>query len=142
MDLRFHIGSIIFYMLIGTQVAAAIFAIRIWPITDYPMFSQPVQKFDSMSRLSIENVFKDHTEEWTREDYRSIGLKDHRLQVYAENPFHPRVFEILAENVKQGHKTDLQALRINKITFYLNNNNTFIEKKEMVREIPYAELIQ
>ena len=144
MTLRFSLGSFIFYTLIGIQVAAAIFAIRIWPITDYPMFSQPVQKFDSMSRLSIESVFKDYSKEWTREDYRAVGLKDHRLQSYADNPFHPRVLEILAENVKlKGSKqNDLQALRIHKLSFYLNNDNKFTEKKEMVREIPYAELIK
>ena len=137
------LGNILFSSLIGLQISSALFAIRYWPLTDYPMFSHPIREFHKISRLSIDDVYKDRIQTWPREDYHAVGLKDHRLQVYAEYPENPRVKEILAETIskRSPRREKPMALRINKLTVSLDDNGGLIQEKVMVREISYEELI-
>ena len=124
-------------------MVAAIFAVRIWPITDYPMFSQPVGEFHEISRLAIDDVFEDKIIPWSRSDYLAIGLNDHRLQVYVNDVFNPRIAELISDTVHKKEKylaSQPKLIRINKISVGPDADGNLITNKEVVREIAFEKL--
>lgn len=135
--------DLIFSSFIFIQIAAAVFAIRIWPITDYPMFSQPVGEFHEISRLAIDDVYEDKVITWSRSDYLAIGLNDHRLQVYVNDVFNPRIAELISDTVHKKEKyltLQPKLIRINKISVGPDSDGNLITNKEVVREIAFEEL--
>ncbi|MBC7766387.1 hypothetical protein H7Y21_00090 [Arenimonas sp.] len=140
-----QLSNLLFYSLIFLQIVVVLFSIRIWPLTDYPMFSIPVQKFNSISRIKIEDVYSDKIVDWIKSDYQSVGLNDHRLQVYVNDIFNPRVDQLLKNKVKNNYRYQSQLqkplyLRINKITYTSLENGHLNITKRLLREIELKAL--
>lgn len=137
-------SNIFFYSVIGLQVIVALFAIRKWPLTDYPMFSFPREEFKFISRLYIEEIYPDHVYEWSQNDYHFIGAHAPRLQALMATPEHPDIEKFLKLAVQQfsvlKKQNPPQALRLNKRTFFQQPDGQIIETQELLREIPYAQL--
>ena len=138
------IKNIIFYSIIGSQILIALFAIRKWPLTDYHMFSIPQKKFHSLSRFYVEEVYADQTKTWDQQDYRSIGTHSPRLQFLIDNANHPDIERVLKFTVKNfsalKKQNPPQSIRLNKRTFTLQPDGSFVETKEFLREFNYAQL--
>lgn len=136
-------SDLVFSFFILLHVAAAVFAIRIWPITDYPMFSLPVGEFHKISRLAIDDVFEDTVVSWIRSDYLALGLNDHRLQVYVHDVYNPRVVQIISDTVRKKDKYLYhrpKLIRLNRISVGPDSEGNLTTYKEVVREIEFEEL--
>lgn len=137
------IPSLVFYGFIGLHVLAAVLPIRNWPLTDYPMFSYPRAEFKAISRIALEDVYADKVVTWSHRDYSSVGLNDARLQAYVNDVNHPRVFEIIADKIRNTKKyvnSFPNAIRITRISTGPDNNGQLLTNKEVLREINYSEL--
>lgn len=139
-----RIGNTLFYLIIGLQALAALFAIRIWPLTDYPMFSLPKPPFTSVSRFAVEEVYSDHTYLWQQLDYQGIGSHSSALQFLIDKPDHPDIDLYLKQAVQAFSFSKKQnpphKLRLLKRTFSIQPSGKFLETKDFLREMSYAEI--
>ena len=137
------IGNSLFISLITLQVAAALVPIRNWPLSDYPMFSAAIKEFDSISRFAVEDVYEDQEIPWSRTDYQSVGLNDHRLQYYVDETNFARIRELLSEKVQKNPRyvnKHPQTLRLYKVTIGPESDGQLKKQRELVKEFSFEEL--
>ena len=135
----------VFYFLISLQVLICVFAIRLWPATDYPMFSLPRQEFHEVLRLELRTVFADgEIKPWGRESYGSFGVNDHRLQNYVKDLDNPRLNEMVREKIiyqKLSQVPEARRVQIVLKTLALKSDPDLKENEieisdRVIREIP------
>ncbi len=85
------------------QLAVAIFAIRYWPLTDYPMFSNVHRRFEEIESFRLRGVKFDGTEEWLHRGMTSnFGHADFKIRTNLTQGDVGRARELVVEHLKSN----------------------------------------
>lgn len=83
------------------QLAVAAFALRYWPFTDYPMFSNVHGRFEKIESFRLRGVRFDGTEEWLhRGATANFGHADFKIRSHLTQGDFVRARELLLEHLK------------------------------------------
>ena len=87
-DLSFKKNRSLLFILGATlalHLVVVFFQIREWPLTDYPMFSKSINKFNKIETIFVYSIYPDHEYKWTRREIGEAISYETRLDPYLSN---------------------------------------------------------
>ena len=121
------------------QLAVAIFSIRYWPLTDYPMFSAVYDKFAQVESYRLQGVTEDGRREWLpRSITGNLGHSDFKLNLLIRARQWDRARAMLVDNLRRSSPEFFRSYRTVVVVRRTIKRTTadFLEEDTPVLEVP------
>lgn len=130
-----------FYVFIAAHLLAAFLAWRMWPLTDYPMFSKSIPAFETLDTVYVDSVFSNEKVRWNRGMFNTGNPRDIRLMKYLN---HEEDFQLLDRYLLSRARLvyfdkeaplSLQVLKAS----YVVKDQQITKTETLLHEIPYSK---